>query len=150
MSLLALLWLYPTLYKEKKNLSMKYVILFIFLALLCNRDFSSSFMADPLRMPSHPVRKPAVDPNAAAVHIIYTEKPQENEEPESYHIRTLTSVLGSEEAAREALIYSYKNAASGFSAKLTPEQVAQISAQPGVLQVVPSMTYQLHSGPGAV
>jgi hypothetical protein len=30
---------------------------------------------------------------APAVHIIYTEKPQE-EEPETYHIRTLTAVLG--------------------------------------------------------
>ncbi|KAL5558460.1 hypothetical protein UlMin_034671 [Ulmus minor] len=82
----------------------------------------------------------------SAVHIVYTERPQENEEPEAYHIRTLASVLGSEEAAKEALIYSYKAAASGFSARLTPDQVAQIQNQPGVLQVVPSRTLQLHSG----
>ncbi|KHG08551.1 Xylem serinease 1 -like protein [Gossypium arboreum] len=83
----------------------------------------------------------------AAVHIVYTERPQD-EQPEAYHIRTLSNVLGSEEAAKEALIYSYKTAASGFSAKLTPQQVAEISKQPGVLQVVPSRTLQLHSGPG--
>ncbi|CAN6555423.1 unnamed protein product [Malus baccata var. baccata] len=83
-----------------------------------------------------------------AVHIVYTERPLENEEPESYHLRTLASVLGSEEAAKEALVYSYKTAASGFSAKLTPQQVEQISKLPGVLQVVPSRTLQLHSGPG--
>ncbi|OMO59521.1 Proteinase inhibitor I9 [Corchorus capsularis] len=87
--------------------------------------------------------------SASAVHIVYTERPQD-EEPEAYHIRTLASVLGSEEAAKEALIYSYKTAASGFSAKLTPEQVAEISKQPGVLQVVPSRTLQLHTGPATL
>ncbi|CAK7323559.1 unnamed protein product [Dovyalis caffra] len=83
----------------------------------------------------------------ASVQIVYTERPQD-EEPEAYHIRTLASVLGSEDAAKEALIYSYKTAASGFSAKLTQEQVEQISKLPGVLQVVPSKTLQLHTGTG--
>ncbi|KMZ59689.1 Subtilase-like protein [Zostera marina] len=78
----------------------------------------------------------------ARVHIVYTQPPEE--EPEAYHVRTLTSVLGSEEAAREALIYSYSAAANGFSAKLTPKQVVDISNQPGVLQVTPSQNLQLH------
>ncbi|KAJ4701143.1 Subtilisin-like protease [Melia azedarach] len=80
------------------------------------------------------------------VQIVYTERPQGNEEPEAYHIRILSSVFDSEDAAKEALLYSYKTAASGFSAKLTPQQVEEISKQPGVLQVVPSRTLQLHSG----
>lgn len=39
------------------------------------------------------VTPPAVDSSKAAVHIVYTERPQD-EEPEAYHIRTLASVLG--------------------------------------------------------
>ncbi|KAK3230426.1 hypothetical protein Dsin_002307 [Dipteronia sinensis] len=84
---------------------------------------------------------------SSAVHIIYTELPQD-EEPEAYHMRLLSNVVGSEEVAKEALLYSYKNAASGFSATLTPEQVTEMSKQPGVLQVLRSRTLQLHSGPG--
>ncbi|KAJ6345492.1 hypothetical protein OIU78_008197 [Salix suchowensis] len=84
---------------------------------------------------------------AASVQIVYTKRPQDKE-PEAYHIRTLASVLGSEDAAKEALLYSYNTVASGFSAKLTPQQAEQISKLLGVLQVVPNMKVQLRTGPG--
>ncbi|WCJ44153.1 Proteinase inhibitor propeptide [Euphorbia peplus] len=101
-------------------------------------------MAEPL-----PVN-PAADSSEAAVHIVYTERPSD-EEPEAYHLRILSSLLGSDEAAKDALGYSYKTAASGFSAKLTPDQVDRLSRQPGVLQVVRSETYQLHGArPGGI
>ncbi|XP_044979036.1 subtilisin-like protease SBT3.17 [Hordeum vulgare subsp. vulgare] len=83
----------------------------------------------------------------AAVHIVYVDRP-EDADPEEFHIRTLSPVLGSEEKAREAVLYHYKHAASGFSAKLTAEQVEDLKKQPGVLQVVPSQTLQLHGQEG--
>uniref|UniRef100_A0A0E0L2Y1 Inhibitor I9 domain-containing protein n=1 Tax=Oryza punctata TaxID=4537 RepID=A0A0E0L2Y1_ORYPU len=83
----------------------------------------------------------------ATVQIVYVDRPADAD-PEEFHIRTLAPVLGSEEKAKEAVLYHYKHAASGFSAKLTPQQVEELKKQPGVLQVVPSQTYQLH-GPGA-
>ncbi|XP_076942231.1 subtilisin-like protease SBT3.17 [Bidens hawaiensis] len=83
---------------------------------------------------------------AAAVHIVYTDRPQ-HEELETYHLRTLSSVLGSEDAAKGALLYTYKHAACGFSAKLTPKQVEELSKQPGVLQVVADQTMRLHNSP---
>ncbi|KAL6848794.1 hypothetical protein ACP4OV_021377 [Aristida adscensionis] len=79
----------------------------------------------------------------AAVHIVYVDRP-DGADPEEFHVRTLAPVLGSEEKAKDAVLYHYKHAASGFSAKLTPAQVEELKKQPGVLQVVPSQTYQLH------
>ncbi|KNA20042.1 hypothetical protein SOVF_056020 isoform A [Spinacia oleracea] len=80
----------------------------------------------------------------ADVYIVYTEQPAEGSDHESFHLSTLSSVVGSEEAAKESLIYVYKSAATGFSAKLTPEQVSLLEKKPGVLQVVVSKTVQLH------
>ncbi|CAN6346719.1 unnamed protein product [Urochloa humidicola] len=79
----------------------------------------------------------------ATVHIVYVDRP-EDADAEEFHLRTLTPVFGSEQKAKDSVLYHYKHAASGFSAKLTPQQVEELKKQPGVLQVVPSQTYQLH------
>lgn len=63
---------------------------FLSLLLLLNLIIFSVFaMADE----SAP-KSVAASSSETAVHIVYTERPLENEEPESYHIRTLASVLG--------------------------------------------------------
>ncbi|PAN19367.1 hypothetical protein GQ55_3G258600 [Panicum hallii var. hallii] len=86
---------------------------------------------------------PAAAAQEAAVHIVYVDRP-EGADPEEFHLRTLTPVLGSEQKAKDAVLYHYKHAASGFSAKLTPQQVEELKKQPCVLQIVPSQTYHLH------
>ncbi|KAK7277285.1 hypothetical protein RIF29_18436 [Crotalaria pallida] len=129
--------------RHSQLLFLVFFFFFFFVALL--PLISSATMSDSAAKPLDS-SVPSSASSTPAVHIVYTERPEGEEDPEAYHIRTLSAVLGSEEAAKEALLYSYKNAASGFSAKLTPEQVAEISKQPGVLQVVPSRTLQLHAG----
>ncbi|KAH9624006.1 hypothetical protein KSS87_007022 [Heliosperma pusillum] len=87
--------------------------------------------------------------STTAVYIVYTEDPAGGADPHSFHLSTLSSLLGCEDAAKNSLIYVYKNAATGFSAKLTPEQVSQLQKQPGVLQVVKSKPLELHGSNGA-
>ncbi|KAE8808397.1 subtilisin-like protease SBT3.5 [Hordeum vulgare] len=84
----------------------------------------------------------------AAVHIVYVEH-AEDADPKEFHICTLSPVLGrhrafkietdppplgpdlpvSEEKARDVVLYHYKHAPSGFSAKLTAEQVEDLKSE---------------------
>uniref|UniRef100_A0A6N2M040 Inhibitor I9 domain-containing protein n=1 Tax=Salix viminalis TaxID=40686 RepID=A0A6N2M040_SALVM len=95
--------------------------------LLMEDDVSNPFR----RIMAESVPSMADSSAAASIQIVYTKRPQDKE-PEAYHIRTLASVLGSEDAAKEALLYNYNTVASGFSAKLTPQQAEQISTHRGV------------------
>ncbi|KAF6990330.1 hypothetical protein CFC21_007531 [Triticum aestivum] len=119
--------------------------LLVLLFLAAAAAAASAAPAVQIAMAAEPEQAPAAQ--EAAVHIVYVDRP-EDADPEEFHIRTLAPVLGSEEKARGAVLYHYKHAASGFSAKLTTEQVEDLKKQPGVLQVVPSQTYQLHGNEG--
>ncbi|KAI5022281.1 hypothetical protein ZWY2020_059011 [Hordeum vulgare] len=66
----------------------------------------------------------------ATVHIVYVDLPGDAN-PEEFHIRTLSPVLGSEEKARDAVLYHYKHARC-FS-KLTV--VMDVGCGTGILSV---------------
>ncbi|KAJ8554233.1 hypothetical protein K7X08_024911 [Anisodus acutangulus] len=63
----------------------------------------------------------------------------------SAHHQLLTSVVGSQEAARDSIIYSYKHGFSGFAAKLTRSQAKKIAEIPDVVHVVPNHLYKLQT-----
>ncbi|GMP56428.1 hypothetical protein CsSME_00020920 [Camellia sinensis var. sinensis] len=53
------------------------------------------------------------------------------------HIQTLASVMGSEMAAKKAIIYDYTRTMNGFAAKLTADQITALLKQPAVLKILP-------------
>ncbi|KAL3342370.1 hypothetical protein AABB24_026406 [Solanum stoloniferum] len=81
------------------------------------------------------------------VHIVYMGKRYHDDAQltTSAHHQILTSVLGSEEAARDSIIYSYKHGFSGFAAKLTKSQAKKIAELPDVVHVIPNHLYKLHT-----
>ncbi|XP_044951047.1 subtilisin-like protease SBT3.4 [Hordeum vulgare subsp. vulgare] len=88
--------------------------------------FLAAAAAAQIAMAAEPEQAAAAQ--EATVHIVYVDRP-EDADPEEFHIRTLSPILGSEEKARDTVLYHYKHAASGFSAKLTVEQVEDLKSE---------------------
>ncbi|KAG6416414.1 hypothetical protein SASPL_123844 [Salvia splendens] len=61
------------------------------------------------------------------------------------HIQSLSSFLGSEEKARDALIHSYQRHINGFSAFLEEEEAAELAKQEGVVSVFLNQGKKLHT-----
>ncbi|KAH7863512.1 hypothetical protein Vadar_018458 [Vaccinium darrowii] len=81
------------------------------------------------------------------VHIVYMGKRQHND-PElvtALHHHLLTSVVGSEEDARNSIVYSYRHGFSGSAARLTKSQAQQIAGSEGVLRVIPNRFHTLQT-----
>ncbi|KAJ8626206.1 hypothetical protein MRB53_019513 [Persea americana] len=81
------------------------------------------------------------------VHIVYMGERKHND-PNTVmgsHHEMLSTLLGSEEAARDSMVYSYRHGFSGFAAKLTKSQAKQIAEFPCVVRVIPNRIYQLQT-----
>ncbi|RZB53191.1 Subtilisin-like protease isoform A [Glycine soja] len=61
------------------------------------------------------------------------------------HYDLLASVLGSEEKAKEAIIYSYNKHINGLAALLEEEEAADIAKNPNVVSVFLSKKHKLHT-----
>ncbi|XP_031259107.1 subtilisin-like protease SBT3.5 [Pistacia vera] len=81
------------------------------------------------------------------VHIVYMGE-KKCEDPVTItksHHKVLSTLLGSKEAAKRSILYSYKHGFSGFAARLTETQAKNIAEFPGVLQVIPNRIVKLHT-----
>ncbi|XP_024170228.1 subtilisin-like protease SBT3.5 isoform X1 [Rosa chinensis] len=81
------------------------------------------------------------------VHIVYMGK-RHHHDPEvvtCLHHDMLASVVGSKEAATDAMVYSYKHGFSGFAAKFTESQAKKMADFPGVIRVIPNHFHSLQT-----
>ncbi|KAL1223194.1 Subtilisin-like protease SBT3.17 [Cardamine amara subsp. amara] len=79
------------------------------------------------------------------IHIVHLGAKKHNT-PElvtESHYQILESILGSKEAAKNSIVYSYRHGFSGFAAKLTASQAKNLSVHREVLSVVPSRILRL-------
>ncbi|KAF5740627.1 putative Xylem serine proteinase 1 precursor [Tripterygium wilfordii] len=60
------------------------------------------------------------------------------------HLEWFQSSLKSVSEVAE-MLYTYKNAVHGFSTRLTAKEAESLEKQPGILRVLPEMTYELHT-----
>ncbi|KAF8405313.1 hypothetical protein HHK36_010217 [Tetracentron sinense] len=85
--------------------------------------------------------------SAGNVYIVYMGE-RRHDEPQlvqDSHHEVLSTLLGSKEAARASILYSYKHGFSGFAAVLTQSQAKLIADFPGVVRVVPNRILSLHT-----
>ncbi|XP_019464295.1 PREDICTED: subtilisin-like protease SBT3.9 isoform X1 [Lupinus angustifolius] len=83
----------------------------------------------------------------SSVYIVYTgDKIYQNPETaKKYHLKMLSSLLGSKEAAKNSILYSYKHGFSGFAARLTKSQAEEIEKFPEVVSVIRNRIHKLHT-----
>ncbi|KAK4838613.1 hypothetical protein QYF36_015079 [Acer negundo] len=80
------------------------------------------------------------------VNIVYMgNKPNGDVLLTSLHHSMLEAALGSMKSAKESLLYSYQRSFNGFAAKLSDEEVAELSDMDGVVSIIPNMKVDLHT-----
>eukprot|EP00249_Psilotum_nudum_P036263 c6675_g1_i1 orf=482-2788(-) len=86
--------------------------------------------------------------NTKQVYVVYLgSKIHDDPEITSLHNHHLLARVhdGRLDAAAESIVYSYKHSFRGFSARLSPDQVASLAEMPDVLRIFRSERRQLHT-----
>ncbi|XP_018684877.2 subtilisin-like protease SBT3.9 isoform X2 [Musa acuminata AAA Group] len=85
--------------------------------------------------------------SASNVYIVYMGERAQDEPAAAteLHHATLSTVLGSKQAATSSILYSYKHGFSGFAAVLTESEAARVADLAGVAHVVPNRILDLHT-----
>ncbi|XP_010271499.1 PREDICTED: subtilisin-like protease SBT3.9 isoform X2 [Nelumbo nucifera] len=85
--------------------------------------------------------------SASNVHIVYMGERRHHDYQltQDSHHEILSTLLGSKQAARESILYSYKHGFSGFAALLTQSQAKLIADFPGVVRVIPNRILRVHT-----
>ncbi|CAL4928294.1 unnamed protein product [Urochloa decumbens] len=83
--------------------------------------------------------------DGAANYLVYVDRHPPGVDCQQYQLGILAAALGSEEKAKAAILYNYKNVMSGFSTRLTPSELEAVKKQPQVNRVLPSVTLSLMS-----
>ncbi|XP_043714931.1 subtilisin-like protease SBT3.9 [Telopea speciosissima] len=81
------------------------------------------------------------------VYIVYLGA-KKHEDPTATlksHHDMLATLLGSKEAAKNSIRYSYKHGFSGFAATLSDSQAKAVADFPGVIRVFPNCIHKLHT-----
>lgn len=81
------------------------------------------------------------------VYIVYMGDKllDEPQQAENTHHEILFNFLGSKEAAKESILYSYKHGFSGFAAVLSQSQAKLIADHPEVVRVIPNRILNLYT-----
>ncbi|KAK4843143.1 hypothetical protein QYF36_004514 [Acer negundo] len=81
------------------------------------------------------------------VYIVYmgVKKYEDPATTTKSHHKILSTLLGSKDAAKDSILYSYKHGFSGFAARLTKTEAEKVAELPGVVQVMPNQILKLHT-----
>ncbi|KAL8142196.1 hypothetical protein V2J09_015228 [Rumex salicifolius] len=86
------------------------------------------------------------DPHQKNFYIVYLgDRPVNEASAAQSHVNLLTKLKGSEDTARESIVYSYHRTFNAFAAKLSENEANTLSVMDGVLSVFKNRYHKLHT-----